>query len=29
MLHFDKIDVSEGANIKKTSVSKDYDICNK
>ena len=28
MLYFDRIDVSEGIDVNKTSASKDYDICN-
>ena len=28
MLYFDRIDVSEGIDVNKTSPSKDYDICN-
>ena len=27
MLHFDRIDVSEGIDVNKTSASKEYDIC--
>ena len=27
MLYFDKIDVSEGIDVDKTSASKEYDIC--
>ena len=27
MLYFDRIDVSEGIDVNKTSASKDYDIC--
>ena len=27
MLHFNRIDVSEGIDVKKTSVSKECDIC--
>ena len=27
MLHFDRIDVSEGIDVNKTSESKDHDIC--
>ena len=27
MLHLDSIDVSEGTDVKKTSVSKECDIC--
>ena len=27
MLHFDRIDVSEGIDVNKTSASKDFDIC--
>ena len=27
MLYFDRIDVSEGSDVNKTSTSKEYDIC--
>ena len=27
MLYYDRIDVSEGTDVKKTSKSKKYDIC--
>ena len=27
MLYFDRIDVSEGIDVNKTSASKEYDIC--
>ena len=27
MLHFDRIDVSEGIDVNKTSASKECDIC--
>ena len=27
MLHFDRIDVSEGTDVSKTSASKECDIC--
>ena len=27
MLYYDRIDVSEGININKTSASKEFDIC--
>ena len=27
MLHFDRIDFSEGIDVNKTSASKEYDVC--
>ena len=27
MLYYDRIDVSEGINVDKTSESKEYDVC--